>query len=278
MTKSALLAGGLVLVSTLAACGTNPGNGQPVPGQTGQNGMTLFGNAQELVRAATAQTSQAKSAKMTVTESIAGQQLTGQGSGRFDGPDTAMDMTMNVGGETEEVRLVNETMYLRLPAAASGMVAGGKPWARITSDSPMGKMVTSNLNTGQNDPTQYLQQVQAAGTITRSEQTMLDGQQVSHYWISLDFAKVATKLQSVGIPADQLQKLTSQVQTIPLELWLNRDDLPVQVSEDMSAILKASGAPASAQNFTATIKYSDWGTPVDVQAPPADQVGDLKSS
>ncbi|HET6503292.1 MAG TPA: hypothetical protein VFG87_21290 [Amycolatopsis sp.] len=275
MTKSPLLAGGLALVATLAACGTNPGNGQPAPGPAG---ATLFSNAQDLVRAATAKTSQAKSAKMAITESIGGQQLSGQGSGRFDGPNTAMDVTMNVGGDSEEVRVVDETMYLRLPAAASGMVTGGKPWARITPDSPMGKMLSSSLSSGQNDPTQYLQQVQAAGTITRSEQTMLDGQQVSHYWISLDFAKVADKLQSVGIPADQLQKLTSQVQTIPLELWLNRDDLPVQVSEDMSAIMKASGAPASAQTFTATISYSDWGTPVDVQAPPADQVGDLQSS
>ncbi|HVV10889.1 hypothetical protein [Amycolatopsis sp.] len=44
----------------------------------------------------------------------------------------------------------------------------------------------------------------------------------------------------------------------------------------MTEQMKAAGVPGSGAS-TVTMKYSDWGTTtVDVQAPPADQVGELK--
>lgn len=57
---------------------------------------------------------------------------------------------------------------------------------------------------------------------------------------------------------------------------MNAGLLPVQVTEDMTEQMKAAGVPGSGAS-TVTMKYSDWGTTtVDVQAPPADQVGELK--
>ena len=42
---------------------------------------------------------------------------------------------------------------------------------------------------------------------------------------------------------------------------------------DQGPMMQALGAPAGDAKFT--MKYSDWGTQVDVVAPPADQVVDL---
>jgi len=180
---------------------------------------------------------------------------------------------------SEELRLVSKTVYIKLPEQARAAVSGGKPWAKLSPDSPAGKALGSSLDQAQqNDPTKFLDTIKQAGTITKSEQTTLDGQSATHYWIDVDFAKAADKFASAGLSADQLKTLAGKVKTIPMELWLNSDQLPVQITEDLGAIVKAAGAPAAMQGMKMTMKYSDWGTAVDVQAPPADQVGELKTN
>lgn len=275
MKRTALVAAGMALLLTVGACGAKTGNAfGPTP--AGQDGsISLFGDAQQLVRAASAKTAEVKSAKFTYTEMVGSQQITGQGAGRFEGANSVMQTTMNYQGQTIEARLIGKTMYFQLPAEAR-VTVDGKPWAKISLDSGPGKAFGDMLDqTEQNNPANFLDQIQQAGTITKSEQSTLDGQPVSHYWVDLDFAKAMDKM-SAGLPKDKLRELAGKVKTIPLQIWLNADQLPVQISEDLTEITKASGGPMSGQNVTMTMKYSDWGTPVDVQAPPADQVGEIK--
>jgi hypothetical protein len=268
MKKIALAAGGVALVLTLSGCGARTVAGTP------NADPMLFGNAQQLVRAASAKTQQTKSAKFSIETSVAGQQLDGQGTGRFDGDNTAMQMTMNVGPVTEELRYLDKTLYVQLPAQLRAQMTQGKPWGKLPADSDLAKTMGAS-QAQQNDPSQILSQIQQAGTITKSEQTTLDGQQVTHYWINVDVAKAADKLAASGVSTAQLDQIKDKVSTIPLELWLNTDLLPVQVTEDLSGVVKAAGAPAGAHPMKLPMKYSDWGTAVDVQAPPADQVGEL---
>jgi hypothetical protein len=186
---------------------------------------------------------------------------------------------MNAAGQSQEMRIVGKVLYLKLPAqAAAQAVEGGKPWAKVPEDSEAGKAIGASMDqAAQGDPTQILEQVQQAGTITRSEQTTLDGQQVSHYWVNIDLAKAADSLKNVQLPQEALDQLKNSGTVIPMELWLDADQLPVQITQDLSPVMKAAGAPAEAQNATMTLKYTDWGAPVDVAAPPADQVGELKT-
>src|SRR5437879_6115958 len=112
MKRIALAASGVALVLALSGCGAHTISGTP------SADPMLFGNAQELVRAASAKTDQKKSAKFTVESSFAGQQISGQGLGRFDGENTVMQMTMNVGPVDEELRYVDKTFYIQLPEQA----------------------------------------------------------------------------------------------------------------------------------------------------------------
>ncbi|WP_208024606.1 hypothetical protein [Amycolatopsis pithecellobii] len=259
---------------TLAGCGARPESSSTTNDPT-TNDSNVFGNAQELVRAATDQTAKAKSAKFTAESSLAGQAVTAQGQARFDGADTVMDMTMTVGPVREEMRYVDRALYVQLPEQYRARMTSGKPWGKVPADSAVAKQIGAQ-QAQQNDPSQALQQIQQAGTITRSAHETLDGQPVTHYWIDVDFAKGFDKFKNTGLPEAQLNEIAAKVKTIPVELWLGSDKLPVQITEDMSALMKAAGAPATAQDMKITMKYSDWGTPVDVQAPPANQVGELK--
>jgi hypothetical protein len=267
--RPAFAVGALALVVALTGCGVRTVSGTPTADSQ------IFGNAQELVRAATAQTEKSKSAKFTIQSALGAQAITGQGEGRFDGDDTAMHLTMTVGSIDEDLLYVDKTMYIQLPEQYRAQMTSGKPWGKLAADSDLAKTMGA-AQAQQNDPSQILQQIQEGGTITRSEQTMLDGLQVTHYWIDVDVAKSIDKLKAAGLPEAQLNEVATKVKTIPVELWLDGDLLPVQFTEDMSGLLTAAGAPASMQNMKVTMKYTDWGTPVDVQAPPADQVGELK--
>ncbi|GAA4665447.1 MULTISPECIES: hypothetical protein [Amycolatopsis] len=275
MKRPMLAVGALALVLTLAGCGQRPVTGTANGDAAAAGNSPLFSNAQELVRAATSQTEKAKSAKFSMDMDVAGQTMTAEGAGTFDGDNTTMQMSMTVGGMDQELRYVGNTLYIRLPEQLRARVPGGKPWGKVPADSDTAKALGA-AQAQQNDPSKTLQQIQEAGTITRSEQTTLDGKPVTHYWIDIDFAKAMDRYRGTQMPLEQLEQIKDKVGKLPAELWLDRDQLPVQVFQDMSPMMVAAGAPASAQTLKMTMKYSDWGTPVDVQTPPADEVGELQ--
>ncbi|NYI89626.1 hypothetical protein HNR02_002949 [Amycolatopsis endophytica] len=228
-------------------------------------------DARELVRAASAKADQVRTARFTMTMSMAGEEITGTGEGTFTGPDTAMALTVTTGGRTAEMRVVDEVIYFQLPEDSRSRT-GGKPWATLPEGSEAAKSLGTSIEQAKaNNPAKTLEQVRQAGTIDRSELTTLDGQQVSHYWVTIDVAK-AGELGLMSLSPEQRERLTV---TFPMELWLDADQLPVQVTQNLTSVMQASGAPAELLNATTAVRYRDWGAPITVEAPPADQVGEL---
>ncbi|MEU6642192.1 hypothetical protein ABZ863_06535 [Saccharomonospora sp. NPDC046836] len=274
MRKTATAASGLALVLALTACGSedNAGSDGSFSG--------MFSDPQALFQAASEGTSKSKSSKFQMDMNMAGMQLSASGEALYDGADTAMSMTMDVAGQSMEIRMVDQTMYMKLPDAMSSQM-GGKAWVKISADGsdPLSQQMGSSFDqmAEQSDPAKTLEYIQKAGKIVNSEQTNLDGQDVTHYTIELDFAKIADDMgASSGLTAEQAQQLASEVGTVPMELWLTSDNLPVQIKLEMSKVMEAAGAPG--QSGEMVMKYTDWGAPVNVEAPPADQVGELPSN
>lgn len=279
MRKTALAAGGFALVIALSACGGKEG-GQASAPAAGGDASALFGNAQELVQAATAKTSEKKTSKFSMEANAMGQQMTMKGEGRYEGDNTALSMTMNGPTGEMEMRFVDKAMFIKLPKgdAASSAMSGGKPWVKISQggNDPISKMLGGSFDqmTKQSDPAKTFEQVQKAGTITKSEKTQLDGQEATHYSINVDMAKAAAESSVTGLPKDLADKVKG---TMPMELWLNSDQLPMQVTMDMTEVMKSMGVPGGENaGGKTTIKYTDWGAPVNVEAPAADQVGEFK--
>lgn len=281
MRKTALAAGAFALAIALGACsgGEEGGTANPA-GDAGNAGTSLFGNTEELVAAASEKTEQSNSSKFTIEMTMGGQTIKGNGQARYDGANTAMALTMDTGGQSIEMRLVDKAMYLKLPEAARAQM-GGKTWVEISPDGkdPLSKQLGSSFDqmSENSDPRKTLDYIQRAGTITNSEKTQLDGQEVTHYNIDLDFKKIAEEFGAGQVTPEQAKQLADKVGKLPMELWLNSDNLPVQVSMNLDKVMQAAGAPAGQGGAKMVMKYSDWGQPVDVQAPPADQVGKMPS-
>lgn len=280
MRKSALAASGFALVLALSACGGGNEGGDNALGTGGDSGGGLFSNAQELVQAATERTNENQSSKFTMEMDAAGQQMTASGEALYAGADSKMAMTMEMQGESFEIRLVDKAMYMKMPDELASQM-DGKTWIKISADGtdPLSQQLGGTFDqlTEQSDPRQTLDYIQQAGEITKSEETTLDGQDVTHYWIELDYAKISDEMaDSAGITKEQAKMLADKVGKLPMELWLNGDNLPVQVTMDMGKIMEAAGAPGG-QGGTMVMKYTDWGAPVNVEAPPADQIGEMPS-
>jgi hypothetical protein len=289
MRKTTLVAAGAALVLTLTACSGNSATGTAQPaGANGQSqadgGSGLaspFTDAIQLASASKQGTEKSKSAKFTMEGSAAGQTISATGAMAIDGANTKFSMSSTAAGETTEMRMVDKVMYIKLPAEQQKQMGTDKSWAKISADGtdPISQAMGSALSQSaeQSDPSKILEQVSKAGRIISSDQTELNGQQVNHYKVELDVAKSVEQFTD-QVPAAARDKLTEMLKgkdiKIPAELWLNKDNLPVQVTMDQGPMMQALGAPGAGDSKF-TMKYSDWGTTVDVTAPPADQVVDL---
>jgi hypothetical protein len=279
LRKTALVAGGFALVLALTACGggSTTGTALPTSGQDKAGSTSLFSDPLQLVAAAKAGTEKSKSAKFSMEMTAAGLAITANGQGRFDGANTAMSMTMNLLGQQMEMRVIGGDMYMQMPESMRASLGSTKPWTKVSlaaSSAPGNSMGDYNQLAEQNDPSKMLEQIQKAGTITKSDSTTLNGQPANHYTIDVDFAKLADQMPA-GLPADAKDKLTGKNVHFPMEVWLNSDQLPMQIVMDMTAIGKAvagDAATGKTGEMKMTMKYTDWGTPVTVEAPPADQV------
>ncbi|WP_326565946.1 hypothetical protein VSH64_29255 [Amycolatopsis rhabdoformis] len=281
-----VVAAGAALALVLTGCGSKSESGTAAPaGDKAASGIAApFANVLELASASKQGTTKTKSSKMSMTMSAAGKTVTAEGIASYDPADLKMSMTMTTDGQQMEMRLLDKTMYIKLPAAELAQMGTDKPWVKISPDSndPLSKALSGSMGSAgdQSDPTKILDQISEAGRIVSSDQTTLDGQPVNHYKVEIDLAKSIDKTLASADDATRAkvkEMIKGKDIQIPAEIWVDKDQLPLQITMDESAMMQAMGAGAASSGGTGkmTIKYSDWGTAVNVTAPPADQITDM---
>ncbi|WP_216209385.1 hypothetical protein [Amycolatopsis aidingensis] len=285
MRRTALAAAGLALTLGLTACSGGETEGKAEP----------FGSVQELVQAAMTGTQESRTAKFTLSMDAAGEKTEAEGAGRFEPGNPALMMTGEMEGETIELRFIGDEMYLKGGGFGDMPDMQGKEWLKIggDADDPMSRMLGPVFQKmgQQMDVSKSLEQIREAGTITNSERTELDGQAATHYWVDLNVAKMMEiQLREMkdqlppgmeGELGDLDQQLDAEKKAelekmgpMPLEIWLNEQQLPLKMVMDVTAMAKAQGQPD--QGGSVVIRYTDWGSPVDISAPPADKVGTIE--
>jgi hypothetical protein len=190
-------------------------------------------------------------------------------------PALAEHMTVAVPslGNMETV-LVNGTMYVKLPGQLAGLLGNtGKPWTKfdLGGDNPLSRSLGSTADVAaQADPTKLLQQIAAAGTITKVTHETVNDVPATHYAITVDVAKMVAPQSGDQSEAMELQQLG--VSTVPFDIWVDSNDLPLRIVTHVAYAEPGSSQP---EQVTITINYTDWGKPVTISAPPADQVASL---
>jgi len=266
----ALLAGGLAL----AAGGSS---GHP----TAPNKVSSAS-----VLAAYNSTVSAQSARASVAITSGSVSITAQGVG--DLTTGAADVTASLPdplGSTE-VRSTGQAVYIRLPSTVQGL-AGGKPWAEVdqaTAQKLLGDQLgVPGLGTTF-DATGFLGWLNGiTGAVTSVGTETIHGAPATHYKANVDLTKVAAQAPATA-QSDIARLAQAAGQTIPVDVWIDTQGRLTQfgATVDLTRITPPTGTgftlPASAgRSVTVLLDLWDFGTPVSVSAPPADQVSNVGS-
>ncbi|HXB36921.1 MAG TPA: DUF2510 domain-containing protein [Acidimicrobiales bacterium] len=229
-------------------------------------------SAQEAVATAAAQTMNSQSAdmSMSIDVSILGmhENVSANGAMDFAHKVGTMTMTIPVNGQqyTEQEIMDGSTVYVNIGGLGGGL-APSKPWVSV----PTGQLNNSSSGLNTLDPTSMLQQLQTAGgTVTSLGQTTYDGTSVTEYAATLP---ASAMMGEIGKLPSSLQQGVS---------GLNLPDMHMNIYVTQDHLLKALSVPSYSVSFSGqtvsmdmTLVLSNYGVPVNVTPPPADQVQPL---
>ena len=219
-----------------------------------------------------------KTAHVTLTESVqeAGQDITVNGTGSIDFSQSALDLQAsgNVAAQPLNLELMylGGTMYLQIPGISR--VEAGKSWLSLDLSSianQSGGGGAGALGSGGN-PTATLQLLaQQGNTVTPIGSSTVDGVDVQGYQVTLSHAAIEAELNKANLPS-WIRQAASNV---------NLGEASYKVYVDGHGLLRrdvfSSHMSVSAQQATvsAQMDFTNYGAPVNIQAPPANQVVDF---
>lgn len=217
-------------------------------------------------------------------------QMTGTGDGDLSAtgtmqyrtkPDLAFSMnfdSMKIAGESmggvQQV-LVGRTMYMKMPMLSElGSLGGGaqvKPWLKISLDE-LGRQSGMNIDellqqSRQMDPIQNTKMLTASKDVREVGKETVDGVQTTHYSGTYRMEDAIAKLAPENQAAARKSLSSLGLDSMQFDLWVDDQQLPRKMA--MKTPQTADGV------MNMTMKYRDFGKPVQISAPPASQVTDL---
>jgi len=190
--------------------------------------------------------------------------LTGSGEVDFTKEPAEMAVTMRVpaaGDTTMEVRLVDGLFYLSM-----GELTGDKLW-KVDLVDPSGLLGGSGLGPmmKQLAPGQMLAGAEdGIREVTYVGQEDVSGRQLDHYRVTVDTAAMmramGDAMRGQGMPS-----AGAMPKTVTYDLWLDEQDRLGRMDMDL---------PMGGNEMSMRVEMTDWGAPVHIVAPPADQVTD----
>src|SRR5262249_10169326 len=145
-------------------------------------------------------------------------------------------IAMNLPGLGQfDLVIIDANAYLKLPASMLGELnlPASKPWAEASRNGTSGaQSLGSTVNLADSlDPTQMIQEHKAAGTIKQTTQEEVNGVPTTHYAIEVDVKKLADTMTDTPGEEQDLKQVT--VPTLPFDLWVNANGLPVRIVSTM---------------------------------------------
>jgi hypothetical protein len=224
--------------------------------------------AQVAVANAAAQTMNSQSADMSLSIDVSmlgvHESVGALGAFDFANKTGTMTMTIPVNGQqlSEQEILDGSTIYVNVGNLSTGL-APSTPW--VSEDVGQADNSGSGLNTM--DPTAMLQQLQTSGgTVTSLGLTTYQGTSVTEYQATLPSSALMGEMGQLPSSAQQG------------DAGLNLPDMQMDIYVTQDNLLKALVLPSYSVSFSGqtmtmdmTLVLSNYGTPVTVTPPPADQ-------
>ncbi|MDQ1045627.1 hypothetical protein QFZ76_003863 [Streptomyces sp. V4I2] len=275
MTGKSVLGAATALVLTVGLAGCSDGDdkkeGQPKDGRD-------KASESQTVRAAYRRTAEADTARMTLTTqaAAAGESVTARGDGVMDLEEGDSRMTLTAQGQKIEQRALDGVVYQKAPAEQRSQLRlpPDKTWMKID----LARLDSSGSGgaDGQvSDPAESFGYARGVTDrdVTRVGTDTIDGARTTHYRVKADVEALAE-----GDPA-RAKALREQLGTssLPLDMWLDDQGRLRQQTVRLSLRPDSGDAPKQSRTVTSTttLKFSDFGTEADVEAPAAEDTVDV---
>ncbi|HYR62998.1 MAG TPA: hypothetical protein VET24_10275 [Actinomycetota bacterium] len=252
-----------------------------------------------LIEGARAKAISAKTANFTQTINVTPVSGTAEAisiNGSMDLPSKRIGMTFALPGVGDiQAVLDSGIIYEKIPQLAS--MLGGKAWFKIDPSSLknikgggqfaslLASMDSLLKQAETQDPTQGLGLLAGvSGPVTTVGPDTVRGTATTHYKFTVDEAQAIAKLPADAQEAVKAFSSQLGITNIPTEAWLDKDGLirRIHLIVDTSGSTSTpspllSGLPASVlpKSTDMTMELYDYGSPVTIAVPPADQVTDL---
>jgi hypothetical protein len=250
----------------LTACSGGSASTPPAPASTSAPAASASGtastqageDAKALAARVVAAMAAKKTAKVSMTAKSAAGETTGSGSVEF-GETTHMAMRVVSDATTMNLVLLDKVMYVKasgLPTDKWIKVSAGASDQLSQALAPTLESISSNASV----------EAMLAGydgvPVTRGGTSTLDDVAVTEYTYALDSAALAA-----GIPENLRAQAGAELDgaTGTTQMWVDDEGL---VRKVLATVDLTSGTT------TTTLRYTDWGAPVTIQAPPAAQTID----
>lgn len=270
------------MAAGLTACGGSSGGKDSGSGSEENEGLSPAQVAITELEKASKSTDQKKSAKVDgdQTQGTPRGKITTKTEGSVDwsGGGTTADMTitqqgagasgMPTSGKPMRARYTEDAMYVNLGDEFASTAGEGKHWMKYDYDKlaeqsgPSGALVKDQMQN--NNPARSVDLLLASGKVKKAGSETVKGKKTDHYTGTVEVAELA-RMQSEKLSEQDLKQLSDQLKqqgfkTEKIDLWIDGDDLLVKKQE------RAKGKNG---DLNSTVFYSDYGTEVSVEEPPA---------
>jgi hypothetical protein len=203
---------------------------------------------------------------------IAGQGLSGSGSGVFDnGDNPAGQLNMTVKAAEQEIPVdtvvTGDVFYMRSPAFARS-IGRGKQWIKLD----LAKLAKQRgvdlggLLNASPTPSNALAYLAGAEKVDTVGDEKVGGSDTTHYKVRVDVSDAAEKAS--GSAKSSLQGVKgSGVDKLPMDVWLDPNGYIRKVTYEEHA--------GRQQAAKVTMELHDFGSRVSIKPPPSDSVFDL---
>ncbi|SCK29307.1 hypothetical protein H180DRAFT_02310 [Streptomyces sp. WMMB 322] len=201
-----------------------------------------------------------------------------EGSLDWSGGGTTAEMTVTqqgagasalpTSGKAMPARYTEDAMYVNLGDQFASTAGKGKHWMKYDYDrlakqgGPSGALVKDQMQN--NNPARSVDLLLASGKVKKVGSETVKGKKTEHYSGTVEVAELA-RMQSKKLTEKELDQLADQLEqqgfkTEKVDVWIDGDHLLVKKQE------RAKGKNG---DLDSTVYYSDYGTDVSVEAPPA---------
>lgn len=177
---------------------------------------------------------------------------------------TAGGQGLPTGRRPIQMIMVGDGLYMNM---GSPELSGGKPWAKISVSGASGMGADTLKQAQQYGPAETTRMLTASPDVREVGRETVDGVATTHYAGTVD---PAADFGALGPEyRKNLQKAFEglDVQRIQIEIWVDGDGLPRK---------QTARTTMKMGTVDVTATFSDFGEPVEITAPPADQVGEFK--